>query len=121
MPQGARPMRRGECAMCAAFAVRPRRGHRWQMQNQIATLDLIPVGARAAAVAEAAGLMVATAAAALEGPAPGDAAGDGLFALLWRSAITLSRGPSATRRPLSNSNSRSTRDRSDKRWVDTMI
>src|SRR6188472_837964 len=103
MPQGARPRRRAECATCAAFAVRLRRGHRWQMQNQIATLDLVPVGARAAAVAEAAELeIVATTVAALEGAppgdevpwdaAPGDVAGDGLFALPWRSAITLSRG-----------------------------
>ena len=37
------------------------------------------------------------------------------------SASTLSRGPSATRRPLSNSNSRSTMLSSDSRWVEMMM
>ena len=38
-----------------------------------------------------------------------------------RIAITLSRGPSATRRPLSNSSSRSTMLSSERRWVEMMI
>ena len=55
------------------------------MQNQIATLDLIPVGARAAAVAEAAELeIVATTAAALEGAAPVDGPGRG-----WRRLVRI--------------------------------